>query len=326
MLFTQRVFLLLAAALVSPLSIAAAYTVNAEQLCQLKALDTADNSASAASIKQNCAEEQARDLVIEQRVENEQAVRNNPFGIIAHRANFLQPFNYSARPNDLALYGYDLQRAEVKFQFSFKFPIGNPIWNDRIQFYGAYTNQSWWQAYNRDASAPFRETNHEPEVFATIRTNLSPLGFDTAFIKAGISHQSNGQSGLRSRSWNRIYAGLVLEKERWVVSFKPWIRLSEDPKTSPTDPKGDDNPDIEDFTGHFELGVFRRFSQKHSLTALMRHNFRTHKGAIELGYSYPLNKRFKGYIEVFDGYAESLIDYNHRNTRVGLGIQLTGWL
>ena len=214
MLFTQRVFLLLAVALVSPLSMAAAYTVSAEQLCQLKALDTADNSTSAASIKQNCAEEQARDLVIEQRVENEQAVRNNPFGIIAHRANFLQPLSYSVRPNNLALYGYDLQRAEVKFQLSFKFPIGNPIWNDRIQFYGAYTNQSWWQAYNRDASAPFRETNHEPEVFATIRTNLSPLGFDTAFIKAGLSHQSNGQSGLRSRSWNRIYAGLVLEKER----------------------------------------------------------------------------------------------------------------
>lgn len=293
--------------------------------CHLEALAAADNHQTAASIKRYCEPYEAS-KVIERRVSKEQAVRNNPFGIIAHRANYLQPYNYNVRPNDLALYGYDLQRPEVKFQFSFKFPIGRPVWNDRVQFYGAYTNQSWWQAYNSAASAPFRETNHEPEIFATIRTDLSLFGFDSAYFQAGFSHQSNGQSGLRSRSWNRIYAGLILEKERWVVGFKPWIRLPEDAKTSPNDPKGDDNPDIEDFTGHYELAVFRRFNDKHSLTALIRHNFRSHKGAIQLGYSYPLNNRFKGYIEVFDGYAESLIDYNHRNTRIGLGIQLTGWL
>lgn len=319
--------LLASALLITSLPVVAASHAGSKlEQCQLDALRSAEGQHTVENIKQQCQHHDMSGQVIERRVDNEQAVRDNPFGIIAHRANYLQPYNYNMRPNDLGLYGYDLQRAEVKFQFSFKFPIGKPLWDDRVQFYGAYTNQSWWQAYNRDASAPFRETNHEPEIFATIRTDLSLFGFDSAFIKAGISHQSNGQSGLRSRSWNRIYAGLILEKERWVVGIKPWIRLPEDPKTSPTDPKGDDNPDIEDFTGHYEIAVFRRFNHKHSLTALMRHNFRSHKGAIQLGYSYPLNKRFKGYIELFDGYAESLIDYNHRNTRIGVGIQLTGWL
>lgn len=294
--------------------------------CLLNALNNADNHTNAATIKLRCAQSDTSGHVINERVKNEQAVRNNPFGVLAHRANYLLPISYSARPNNLPVYGYGLQRAEVKFQFSFKFPIGRPVWGDRIQFYGAYTNQSWWQAFNSDASAPFRETNHEPELFATIATDLSPLGFDTAYIRAGISHQSNGQSGLRSRSWNRAYAAIVMEKEGWVVSLKPWLRLPEDPKTSANDPKGDDNPDIEDFTGHFELGLFRRFSEKHSLSALIRQNFKTHKGAIQLGYSYPLNERFKGYIELFDGYAESMIDYNHHNTRLGIGIQLTDWL
>lgn len=322
MAFRTRIFLMLLSMTCAPQAMA---ETSADQ-CLLNALSNADNHTNAATIKRRCAQPDDSNQVIKERAKNEQAVRNNPFGVLAHRANYLLPISYSARPNNLPVYGYGLQRAEVKFQFSFKFPIGRPVWNDRIQFYGAYTNQSWWQAFNRDASAPFRETNHEPELFATIRTDLSPFGFDSAFIRAGISHQSNGQSGLRSRSWNRIYAGLVMEKEGWVVSFRPWIRLPEDDKTSPTDPKGDDNPDIEDFTGHFELGLFRRFSHKHSVTALIRQNFKTHKGAIQIGYSYPLNKRFKGYIEVFDGYAESMIDYNHHNTRVGVGIQLTDWL
>lgn len=30
---------------------------------------------------------------------------------------------------------------------------------------GVYTNQSFWQMYNRDYSEPFRETNHEPAIW-----------------------------------------------------------------------------------------------------------------------------------------------------------------
>lgn len=330
MLHCPRLFFVLLSLAICPLGLAESRAekdteTNAEQ-CLLHQLEHADNLTSAATIKLRCTQPETHGQVINQRANSEQQVRNNPFGVLAHRANYLLPVSYNMRPNDLPLYGYGLQRSEIKFQFSFKFPIGRPMRGDRVQFYGAYTNKSWWQAFNSDASAPFRETNHEPELFATIATDLSPFGFDSAYVKTGISHQSNGQSGLRSRSWNRVYASIVLEKESWVLSFKPWLRLSEDAKTSPNDPKGDDNPDIEDFTGHFELGLFRRFSEKHSLSALIRQNFQTHKGAIQLGYSYPLNNRFKGYIELFDGYAESMIDYNHHNTRIGVGILLTDWL
>lgn len=292
--------------------------------CMRQALAQAKAETTVAELKQQC--ELPVDGPIAERVIKEQVTRQNPFAITAHKPNYLQPYSYNARPNNLDLYGYQLQRPEVKFQVSFKFPIGPAFWNDRIQVYGAYTNQSWWQAYNREASAPFRETNHEPEVFAAMPIKFAPFGFESAAIAVGASHQSNGQSGLRSRSWNRLYASIVLEKEGWVVGLKPWWRVPEDPKSSPTDPEGDDNPDIEDFTGHFELGLFRRFSDTHSMSAILRHNFSTHKGALQLGYSYPLNKRFKGYVEFFDGYAESMIDYDHRNTRLGIGILLTDWL
>ena len=292
--------------------------------CLANAIRQAPPNTSAEQLRTQC-RNTTKD-VLEQRIAKEEKTRYNPFAITAHRPNYLLPISYNIRPNQQTLYGYDLQRSEIKFQISFKFPIGQPFWNDRIQVYGAYTNQSWWQAYNSRASAPFRETNHEPEVFAVMPLRFPHWGFDTAAIALGASHQSNGQSGLRSRSWNRIYASVVFEREGWVVGLKPWLRIPEDEKSSPTDPKGDDNPDIEDFTGHFELGLFRRFDKQHSLSAIVRHNFSSHKGALQIGYSYPLNKRFKGYVEFFDGYAESLIDYNHRSTRLGVGILLTDWL
>jgi phospholipase A1 len=295
-----------------------------ENDCLQSALQNASAEITVGELKQQC--QLAQQNSLDARAQQERAARYNPFTITAHKPNYLLPLSYNLRPNNLGVYDYDLQRSEIKFQMSFKFPIGPALWDGRLRFYGAYTHQSWWQAYNSRASAPFRETNHEPELFAVMPLSLNPWGVDAAFLTLGLSHQSNGQSGLRSRSWNRVYANLALEKGAWVVALKPWLRLPEDEKENPNDPKGDDNPDIEQFTGHFELGLFRRYEQGSSLSLIVRHNFSSHKGALQLGYSYPLNKRFKGYVEFFDGYAESLIDYNHHGTRLGIGILLTDWL
>lgn len=57
-----------------------------------------------------------------------------------------------------------------------------------------------------------------------------------------------------------------------------------------------------------------------------RENFAKHHGAIELGFTFPLWGKLRGYAQYTSGYGESLIDYNHNQQRIGLGIALTNLL
>jgi phospholipase A1 len=107
--------------------------------------------------------------------------------------------------------------------------------------------------------------------------------------------------------------------------LQPWYRFPEDRKVDDGDPltpppaHGDDNPDIEDYMGHFELtGAY--IWHKMEFTGLLRHNFSTGYGAVEVGLSVPLWGRLRGYTQYFAGYGESMIDYNYYNRRIGVGI------
>jgi phospholipase A1 len=265
---------------------------------------------------------------VQRRLALEKAADDNPYLLLPHRPNYILPFSYNTMPNNdvLGLAPDDLDKMEIVFQVSLKMKIARDFAGTGGNLYTAYTNRSWWQAYNSDRSSPFRETNHEPELFLHFDTDFNVLGLRSSTIILGVSHQSNGQGGDLSRSWNRLYLNLVMEKGRMAVSVKPWYRIPEEKKRYPEDPSGDDNPDINHFMGHGELG-FLFAHRKHTFTLMFRNNFRAdNKGAVGMGWSYPLSSKIKGYLRVFDGYGESLIDYNHRTTRIGLGFLFADWL
>ena len=256
---------------------------------------------------------------------------DNPFAITPHYRNYILPVTYVNNPQNVRLTegeNRELDNTEIKFQVSLKVPIWSDPLGDRSNLFFAYSGKSLWQAYNSDLSSPFRETNHAPEMFLGFGTDWELWGWRIPVVTTGIIHESNGRSRELSRSWNRIYADFYAEKGDWVLSFKPWWRIPEDEKDDPLDSDGDDNPDIERFLGHFELRVGYKHN-KHRFGLMVRNNLRSdNKGAGQFDWSYPLDddEKVRLYVQYFNGYGESLIDYNRSVSRLGVGFILTDWM
>lgn len=265
------------------------------------------------------------DGIIDYRMRSDLSAVKNPFAISQHHQNYLLPVTYVTNPNSLGnanLTPENVDNTEAKFQISVKTPL---FLNDEKAggMYFGFTLASFWQLYNDEVSKPFRETNYEPELFWQQNTDINVLGYTFNSIQAGFNHMSNGQSGDRSRSWNRLFASLLFSSKENLYYIKAWYRIPEDRKTSPNDASGDDNPDITDYYGRMEFGYGTRFGDLKVL-ALLRNNlsFSNNRGSIQLNVNYPLSNRYDLMLQYFNGYGDSLIDYNRSQERIGIGFSL----
>ena len=246
--------------------------------------------------------------------------------LMPHRPNYLLPATWGSgfRQGDP-----DMQQHEVLFQYSFKLPITVPTDTGIPSFFFAYTGEAWWQAYNAEQSRPFREYNHSPEIYFELQPTYElPLGWTLRTAQFGFEHHSNGQSGEDSRSWNKLFTQLEADHgAHWWTRLRIWRRIGEDPKATPDDPRGDDNPDITRYYGHFEWRFgYRGDTWQWGLMARRSPRSDGH-GAWSVDLSHPtgFNPKVRWYLSWFDGYGESLIDYNRRVKRVGLGLMLNDW-
>lgn len=321
--------------------------------CLLTQMATADDTVTVGELRQFCEGEQSQAAIeaaapapqepveievtengvetedesaITRRLFLEKKEARNPFVLLPHKPNYIMLSNNMSSPNEDPFRAADpdddinFQPWETKFQISLKAPVVYGLFNNRADLYVAYTNRSFWQQFNKEGSAPFRDSNHEPEAWLSFRNDFELFGIKNSVIRTGVSHQSNGQSGELSRSWNRVYADFIFEYDDLYVSFKPWLRINEDNED-------DDNPDIDEYMGNFELGALYKMDQ-HNFEVMLRNNldFGENYGAIQLGWSFPLSDRVRGYVQWFNGYGESLIDYDAHSNSIGFGIQLSDWL
>ena len=268
--------------------------------------------------------------VISSRIIKERQMEFEPYVITPHKINYILPVITTNTINKTPYSNFDgyqdnLEDIEAKFQLSFKVPLNyDSIFVEGDGFYFGFTIQAWWQIYADNISKPFRETNYQPEVFYLAPLNWHPFGGNTGIV-FGIEHQSNGRAQNLSRSWNRMFANLLYEKNNFAISLRPWLRLGETKKAFPLDPAGDDNPDIEDFLGRYELAAVYKYKDM-EFSVEGRHNFSSKKGSAEFGLTFPLWGKLRGYATAFSGYGESLIDYNYSQTRFGLGVALNNVL
>ncbi len=307
--------------------------------CLLHLLSTSPDYLTIGEIKSRCREgyeQQAKSIpeatsaqstgLVRNRLERDQSNALKPFTLMGHNPTYVLvgAYNFNSWQADdfeevANVDEIDLDDTEIQFQVSIKMPLAIDLFNERIDLYAAYTVKSFWQSYNTNISSPFRETNHEPEAWLQFYSDRTFAGIKNTVNVFGVAHESNGQTSSLSRSWNKIYAGFLFEKDNFAFFIKPWVRI-------PESSEKDDNPDLTDYIGHGEIAVAYKYG-KHTLSFLTRNNIESDfsHGAIKASWSFPFMHYdyLKGYIQYFSGYGESLIDYDQYVNRVGIGFLLT---
>ncbi len=207
---------------------------------------------------------------------------------------------------------------EAKFQLSFKTKLLQTIFWGYGDLWMGFTQKAHWQIYNSNVSRSFRELNYEPELILNFPLDIKVGGMKARTVGVAFNHQSNGRSLPRSRSWNRVIFHMGFESPHWMVVVRPWIRIPD---------AEDENPMINDYIGRGELTLAYN-AGKHQFYLMATHPLKLgllERGSAQLNWVFPVTGQVRLQIQGSTGYGETLIDYNHRQTTLGVGISFIDW-
>lgn len=215
---------------------------------------------------------------------------------------------------------------EITYQLSAKFNLVDNL-------YFAYTQNSYWELYDRLDSRPFRETNYQPEIFYRVAPDKTgwlmqtlfdvdslPIGFDFGFV-----HESNGEDIPLSRSWNRLFVEPFWQSENHFAAIKLWYRLPEEKRKDETKAAGDDNPDILDYYGYSKFTYKYRLPDAYNNIGIglyLGGNIATKRGSTKLEVTIPFAEDLYLMVSGFTGYGYSLQNYNKSTSSAGFGLML----
>jgi len=261
-----------------------------------------------------------------QRWELDSIDKKGTFRLVSYKSIYVAPARWTSSPNEKpqsenptnsATETIDYDIVEVKFQLSLKTKLLQSIFWGKGDLWVGYTQIAHWQIYNEALSRPFREINYEPEIIFKYPLHIKAFTGEFKSIGISFTHQSNGRELPYSRSWNRVIFDLSYEIDSWIVSVRPWIRLSDGEK--------DDNPAITDYIGDGELNLSYSYN-RHQFYTVITHPFNQFQGgSVQLNYIFPIKGHLRGHLQAFQGYGETLIDYNNKQTTIGIGVSFANW-
>lgn len=260
-----------------------------------------------------------------QRWELDVADKKGTFRLMSYKPIYITAGRISNNPNrqpksenpaNSATTSEPYNNVEAKFQLSFKTKVIQDMLWGKGDLWMGYTQKAHWQIYNKDISRAFRELNYEPEVIFKYPIDFKMFGGQFKSVGITLNHQSNGKDLPNSRSWNRIIFHTSFEINNWIITVNPWIRVAD---------SEDENPKITKYIGDGELNVAYTYN-RHQFYTIITHPFSTFEGgSIQLNYVFPIKGHLRGQVQLFDGYGETMIDYNHRQTTLGIGISFADW-
>lgn len=233
-------------------------------------------------------------------------------------------------PHEPVYFIYGADAPGAKFQFSFKYRVlgERARLGEKLPalrgLYAGYTQRSLWDI--KADSSPFYDSSYMPELLFESQSVVDPGGeggFKLLGYQAGVRHESNGNQGADSRSLNIAYIRPVFSFGR----LDGWNLLVM-PRIFDYIVDVENNPDIADYRGHVELTAIlgRNDHAALSLTGRIGRGF--HRGSLQADLTFPVKSDrmfdFATYvlIQYWNGYGESLRDYNKRSETVRAGFSL----
>ena len=301
--------------------------------CLLEVLEDADEATTVGELRALCRERPSEEAtapptelvpvyeqsVLAERLSQEKAGEDSPFVITVHQPSYLLWSSWD-EPNVDPFLPLDptaqLEDSEMMFQLSIKALLWRNMFGSDFDGYFGYTTKSYWQLFNDDFSAPFRETNYQPEFFVRkVRDLDKPFGIHG--WELGLNHESTGRAEPLSRSWNRVIgrAGIGLTPDLNLL-VRAWWRI-------PEDDEDDDNPGMHRYYGYGDVRAIWT-PNRNTFTAMLRPG--TQEFSYELTWSYPISNVFRVYALYYNGYGESLLDYDYKSERIAIGIALNDFL
>lgn len=218
--------------------------------------------------------------------------------------------------------------SDAKLQLSFRYRLfghqprefttgdGSRKW--RAGLYFGYTQRMFWDL--SEESIPIYDITFSPELFLrAVSPGSTSVGAPMLGIQAGLRHQSNGEDGADSRSFNTLYVepsvGFGLGNG-WTLTAAPrlWAYVG----------SKEGNERIARYRGYTGLTVDLKQQDGFGLRTYLQGNIEGGRGSAEVDMSYSL-RGWTGlnlylYSQLYTGYGEALIDYDERNTRLRFGI------
>jgi len=229
------------------------------------------------------------------------------YNIKAYHANYFLPISYRYNGKYPKTNGHDALDIETEFQLSIKYDFAANILGLSEIYSVAYTQVSFWQLYAD--SAYFRETNYNPEAFITVPVPTESL----KAVRVAFAHQSNGRGGVEERSWNYVSASFYFQTGFFFTGVTLWHNVF----------SLEYNDDLMHYLGYGEIELIVPY--KHHILKLKSRNTFSDKRATTVNYSYPMfgSKDLFFYAKAFTGYGESLIDYDHKVNKIGIGFSIS---
>lgn len=219
-------------------------------------------------------------------------------------------------------------RTNAKFQLGFQYrllvpdaprPEPPPFWKE---LYFGFTTTSIW---NLEAeSTPFFDSVYNPS-FYWLRPRIERLSSEHLDfgVELGIEHESNGKGGDVSRSLNDAYLKPIWD---WRIGEERHLTLQ--PKVWAYVGSLEDNPDVADYRGHFEVKLAAYDERGLGVSTQLGAGDGFDHASFELDLSYPMNRFVEEldaflHLQLFTGWGETLATYDERQpTQVRLGILL----